>query len=148
MTKPLSVTFTRTFSAPIELVYRAWTDAEQVVRWMKCEPGVELEYEGWQPATGATFTSIMRKPGEWEVRGSGRFVEVDEPNVLAYVQEADPKMHMPETSVRVTFETVDEGTQLTLTHSGLPGDEMCGIVKGGWTGGLEQLEQLLQHAHG
>ena len=67
---------------------------------------------------------------------------------MAYVQEADPKMHMPETSVRVTFETVDEGTQLTLTHSGLPGDEMCGIVKGGWTGGLEQREQLLQHAHG
>ncbi|MEM7202254.1 MAG: SRPBCC domain-containing protein [Planctomycetota bacterium] len=143
MTKPLSVTITRTFKAPIDLVYQAWVDPQQVVRWMKCDPGVELAYEGWSPAVGTTFTSVMAKPGEWEVRGTGRFVEVEPQRVLAYVTDANPQMQMPEMQVRVEFEATGDGTTLTLTHTGLPNDDMCGIVKGGWTNGLQQLEELL-----
>jgi uncharacterized protein YndB with AHSA1/START domain len=77
------------------------------------------------------------------VRGKGRFLEVDPPHLLAYAVDADPAMHMPETTIRVEFAAVDGGTAVTLTHRGLPGDEMCGIVKGGWTGGMQLLEQLL-----
>ena len=143
MTESMSVTLTRTFQAPIDLVYRAWTDPAQVVRWMKCEPGVELEYDGWTPTVGATYTSLMRKPGEWEVRGTGRILEADPPRVFAYASDPNPEMQMPEMTVRVVFEEVDGGTKLTLNHSGLPNDDMCGIVEGGWTGGMQQLAELL-----
>lgn len=143
MTESLSVTISRTFRAPIDAVYRAWTDPRQVIRWMKCEPDVELELEGWEPRVGATFASVMRKPGQWEVAGTGRILEVDAPRVFAYAQDANPDMHMPAMEIRVVFEEVDGGTRLTLTHRGLPSDEMCGIVQGGWTGSLHQLEQLL-----
>lgn len=141
--EPLSVTITRTFDAPIELVYEAWTDPKQVVRWMKCEPGVELIYDQWTPAVGQAFSSTMRKPGEWEVSGTGRFVEVDPPRVLAYVQDPHAGMNLPEMTIRVVFKESNGGTELTLTHSGLPSDEMGGIVQGGWTGSMAQLKDHL-----
>ena len=143
MTERLSVTLTHQFNAPIELVFDAWTDASQVVQWMKCGDDVQLSYDGWVPTVGARFSSVMSKPGEWEVQGTGEITEVDRPNVFAYRQDANPAMKMPETDVRVVFEAVDGGTKLTLTHSGLPGEDMCGIVQGGWQGGMQQLEALL-----
>lgn len=140
---PMHVTLTRVFDAPIDLVFRAWTEREQVERWMKCEPSVEVAYEGWAPEAGTAFRSVMRKPGEWEVSGTGRIVEVDPPRLLVYVNDANPSMQMPETTIRIVLEEVDSGTRLTLTHSGLPNEGMCGIVEGGWTNSLTQLGELV-----
>lgn len=144
MTERLSVTLTREYDAPIELVYSAWTDAAQVVRWMKCEASVRLSYDGWDPKPGARFTSVMEKPGEWKVEGAGKFVEVDPPRVLEYASEANESMHMPEMSVRVVLEELEGGrTKLTLTHSGIPNDETCAIIDGGWTSSLQMLEGVV-----
>lgn len=148
MSTPLSVTITRTFAAPLDLVYRAFTDAALVVQWMKCEPGVELEYQGWEPAVDATFTSVMRKPGQWEVKGSGRFLEVDPGRVLAFQQDANQQMNLPAMTVRVRFAPVDGGTAVTLTHTGIPSDVMCGIIEGGWAGSMRQLASHLEQMHG
>ena len=124
MTQPLSVTLTHTFAAPIDLVYQAWVDPQMVVKWMKCEPGVELTYEGWSPAVGATYTSLMRKPGEWEVRGSGEFTEVDPPHVLAFRQNAEPEMNMPETTDLRS--TIPIGSASTAPAGRRPGQRATG----------------------
>ena len=42
-----TVTVTRVFDAPVALVYRAWTEAEHVVMWMKCDVEAKLELENW-----------------------------------------------------------------------------------------------------
>ncbi|MGE3174570.1 MAG: SRPBCC domain-containing protein [Planctomycetota bacterium] len=143
MTTPVSVTLTRTFAAPIDLVWRAFTDADLVVRWMKCEPGVELEYDGWRPVVGAVFSSVMRKPGQWEVKGTGRFLEVEPHRVLAYQQDPNAQMNLPAMTVRVELAAVAGGTQVTLTHTGIPSDTMRGIIEGGWTGSLQLLRAQL-----
>jgi len=140
----LSVTLTREFDAPIDLVYAAWTDARQVTRWMKCDAAVVLTCKSWEPAVGARFETVMEMPGQWRVEGSGRFTEVDPPRLLAYVNDADEALNMPETSVRVELEELEGNrTRLTLTHTGLPNDDMCGIVTGGWTHSLSALDEVL-----
>lgn len=146
MTDPqrLSVTLTREFDAPIDLVFAAWTDAEHVSRWMKCDTAVDLRCDSWQPETGATFKTTMEKPGEWKVEGTGRFTEVDPPRVLAYASDADPQMNMPSMEVRVELEPLDGNrTRLTLTHSGIPNDDMCSVIQGGWTNSLAMLAELV-----
>ncbi len=148
MTEQKSVTITRTFSAPVEAVFRAWTDPAHASQWMKCDPGVDLELEQWQPETGARYATTMTKPGEWSVSTTGEFLEVDPPHLLVYRSDAQPDRGFPAATVRVELAAVDGGTQLTLTHSGLPGEEMCSIVEGGWTNGLRMLEQMLQIAAG
>lgn len=142
--KPLSVTLTREFDAPIDLVYAAWTDADHVTRWMKCEAAVQLTCDSWNPEVGGTYATTMEKPGEWKVQGTGRFTEVDPPRLLEYVSDPHPGMQMPEMSVRVELAEIDGGrTRLTLTHTGMPNDEMCGIIQGGWTGSLAMLDEII-----
>ncbi|HLQ39116.1 MAG TPA: SRPBCC domain-containing protein [Planctomycetota bacterium] len=141
--KPITVTITRVLAAPIELVWRAWTDPAQVVRWMKCEPGVAVTYTGWQPAVGARFTSTMCKPGAWENRGSGEFLAVEPPRLLAYRMDANPAIGAPAMTVRIELESTAGGTRLTLSHSGIPSDMMRGIIEAGWTGSLQMLAERL-----
>jgi len=138
-----SVTLTRVFNAPIALVFEAWTKTEHMTQWMRCDPGMEVSYEGWEPKVGTKFKTTMSKPGEWSNEGTGTVLEVDPPRLLVYTGDADEKMQMPEMTVRVELEEVDGGTKLTLTHSGMPNDMMCGIIEGGWTGGLKMLEDVL-----
>ena len=140
----LSVTLTREFNAPIDLVFSAWTDANHVVRWMKCDANVTLTVGGWEPKVGQKYTTRMEMPGQWTADGTGTFLEVDPPRLLVYRSDADEAMGAPEMTVRVELEDLgDDRTKLTLTHSGIPSDEMCGIIQGGWSGGLEMLDELL-----
>ncbi len=140
----LSVTITREYDAPIDLVYAAWTDAEQVSRWMKCDASVVLECTSWKPEPGATYETTMEMPGQWKVHGTGRFTEVDPPRVLAYASDPDPAMSMPAMEVRVELEDLGASrTRLTLTHSGMPSDDICGIIRGGWRNSLQALDDLV-----
>lgn len=138
-----SVTLTRVFDAPIDLVYEAWTRAEHVCRWMKCDNDATLEVEDWEPAVGATYKTHMFQEGVFEVWTTGRFTEVDPPSVLEYVSDPDPNLQMPEMRIRVELREQDGRTQLTLTHSGMPTDDICGVIEGGWTNSLSMLGELV-----
>lgn len=140
----LSVTLTREYDAPIDLVFSAWTDPNHVSRWMKCDDAAIVECTSWEPKTGASFSTKMEMPGQWKVESTGRFLEVDPPHLLVYATDADPGMQMPQLEVRVELEVLSPTrTRLTLTHSGLPNDDMCGIVEGGWTHSLTTLESIV-----
>ena len=59
-----TVRIERVFKAPIELVYRAWTEPEQVNQWMKCDAKATLKVEGWEARVGAETRCEMAMPGE------------------------------------------------------------------------------------
>jgi hypothetical protein len=48
-----------------------------------------------------------------------------------------------ESRVEIALRTIAEGTELTLTHSGLANDETRRAHQDGWTGGLDKLERHL-----
>lgn len=140
-----SVTLRRVFDAPIELVWAAWTRAEHLSRWMKCDREATYEVLSWTPEVGGRIETRMIMPGQFEVTSTGRFTEVDPPRLLAYTIDADPALEAPEMRVRVQLaEVVDEGrkTQVTLTQSGIPTD-LRGIIDGGWTHSLSQLGDVV-----
>jgi uncharacterized protein YndB with AHSA1/START domain len=137
-----TVVVSRVFDAPIDLVYDAWTKAEHVVDWMKCSPDVTTTLEAWTPARDSTFRYRMKQEGVFEATTTGRFLEVDPPNVLSYVMDANPEIGAPEMTVRIVLEELDQGTKLTLTHSGLPTD-FCGMIEAGWTVSLDLLKDVV-----
>ncbi|MDA8015961.1 MAG: SRPBCC domain-containing protein [Thermoanaerobaculia bacterium] len=138
-----SVTLQRVFEAPIDLVFEAWTQARHVEQWMKCDVKATLELENWVPAVGSEFRTHMVLPGVFDTWGSGRFLEVAPPRLLVYRLDADPELQVPEMEVRVEFRDLDGRTELTLTHSGIPNEQLCGIIDGGWTASLGQLQDLV-----
>ncbi len=139
MTEPLAVTITRDLAAPIEAVWRAWTDAAAVVRWMKCAPDIVLAFDNWRPAVGTRFTSSMSRPGAWAMRGSGEFLLVEPPRLLSYRLDENPEIGAPPTEVRVELTPHRSGTRVVVVHSGLPNESMCRVIEDGWTGSLSML---------
>jgi uncharacterized protein YndB with AHSA1/START domain len=69
----------------------------------------------------------------------GRFTAVDRPRAVEHTWMSE-HTHGIETTVSVTFEPRDGGTQLTLVHRGVPDDETGRRHEGGWTFLLERLE--------
>ena len=77
-----SVRLTRVFDAPIELVFRAWTEAEHVTRWMKCGQDVELTVAASHPAGTVTRGGVEPKASKGHVSRQSA--------VTVAVQYADP----------------------------------------------------------
>ena len=144
--EPLSVTLTREFDAPIDLVYAVWTEPHHVSRWMKCSETASLEVREWTPVEGARFETHMVEPGAFEWTAYGRITEVDPPHLLAYAFDPNPGLGVPEMTVRVIFEDLGQRTRVTLTQTGMPNDMIFGVVQDGWTASFRQLGAVLSAA--
>lgn len=109
---------TRTFKAPRELVWRAWTDPKHVMQWWgpngfsnsSCEADLR---------TGGRFTLNMCAPDGNTYPCTGIYREIVEPERIVYDSEADESHPCgaglpPRSRVTVTFTEQDGKTTLTL----------------------------------
>jgi uncharacterized protein YndB with AHSA1/START domain len=76
---------------------------------------------------------------------AGVFERIDPPEciVMTWMWEApDPLENIP---MKVTFRFVDKpaGTEVVITHEGIPSDTACTIHADGWEGTLTCLERFL-----
>lgn len=78
MTLPVFV-LTRTFDAPRDLVWRAWTDPDLVQRWYG--PGVETVLHRFDPKPGGLWLNEMRM-GENSMYQRTEYTEADPPSKL------------------------------------------------------------------
>ena len=130
---PKTVTANRHLKASPERVFRAWTDPAEVKRWFKpARVIMNVQVDGlWHSDT--------------EFEGKhwphyGRYLKVEPPRLLeeTWMSEAT---HGLESVLRIEFEPRDGGTDIRLTHSGLPDDE-AENHRQGWTELLQGLDEL------
>jgi uncharacterized protein YndB with AHSA1/START domain len=69
----------------------------------------------------------------------GRFTAIHRPRAAEHTWMSE-FTHGLETTVSVTFEPCDGGTQLTIVHRGVPDDELGRRHEGGWASLLARLE--------
>lgn len=139
-------TITRIFDAPRELVWRAWTETEEVAQWwhprdieiregsvaVDARPGGRYAYTMVNPADGAEYPT------------AGVFREVVPPSrlVFTWASPDDPD----ETAPVITVELRELGGDRTemLFHlrgfAGAPGD---GYVHDGWGSAFDLLDERL-----
>jgi len=139
---------TRVFDAPLELVWKAWTDPKMLAIWWGpkgfTNPRCEVDV---QPEGGIRID--MRGPDGTVYPMAGEYTEVVEPERLAFTSGAldkDGKL-LFEFLNTITFAEKEGRTTLTL-HSKLlsttPGTERyLRGHKAGWTLSLERLDQLV-----
>jgi uncharacterized protein YndB with AHSA1/START domain len=72
----LGLTITRTFAAPIEVVWRAWTDAELLMRWF-CPKGFTVLNTEMDARVGGKWSSTMRSADGETFHHSGEILEVE-----------------------------------------------------------------------
>jgi uncharacterized protein YndB with AHSA1/START domain len=121
------VVITRVFDAPRSLVFRAWTDPDQLHRWF-APRDCTIEFRTIEPRPGGAFHSCIRSPDGHECWCKGVYREVVEPERLVYTMEIADEMgnsvdpedagmdpEWPrETILTVTFVEEGQGTRLTL----------------------------------
>ena len=141
-----TLTATRIYDAPRDLVFEAWIETEKIQRWWGCAQCVAVESEV-EPRVGGKYNHHMTIEGVGRIPGQGTLVEYDPPNRLAYESDS-PMSPSQKMVVTVEFTSIDGGTQVRMQHSGIPdvrvdgGIEMREIIQGGWTAALEKLNQL------
>jgi uncharacterized protein YndB with AHSA1/START domain len=154
--KKRDLVFTRIFDAPVERVWKAWTDPEQVMRWwgpnhFTCpvakmdfrEGGRSLvcmrapkEFGGQDMYSTWTYTKIVPLR---EIEYLHHFADKDGNRVEPVTQGLPPDM--PE-EVRnlVTFKAVgDNKTEITVTEYDWPVGRMMELSKQGMEGCLDKM---------
>jgi uncharacterized protein YndB with AHSA1/START domain len=138
---------TRHLDSPVDVVYRAWTEAERFARWFGPH-GSTVEACRLDPRPGGSLHFLHRVPEVWDVwiRGTYREVVAGERLVftVGFADEAGNVVERPgfphETLITVTFAPRDDGTLLTVRHTGLVVDQG---ESQGWSEGLDRLAGLL-----
>jgi uncharacterized protein YndB with AHSA1/START domain len=137
----------RTFNAPPDIVFEAWTKPALLKRWWAPKSlGVSLfECEQDLRVGGAYRYAFGRDPKNPEVF-TGRYLEVDPPKRLVYTQVYERMAHAGEAVVTADFEQSEGRTRLTLrqlfpSKEGLEGALASGMERG-MRVTLDQLDEL------
>ena len=152
---------TRVFDAPIELVWKAWSDSEQVMRWWGPEgftcPVAKMDFR-----EGGTSLVCMRAPKEyggqdlyntWSYR---KIVPMERIEYMLNFTDNDGKAFDPaemgftagipmEVRNVNTFRDLGNGkTELTVTEYGYTSDQAVDLSKAGLEQCLDKLAESLK----
>ena len=146
----------RTFDAPRELVWKAWTDPARVREWWGPEhydcPDAKIDLR-----VGGSYRFAMRGPDgatHWsggvyrEIVPVERIVCTDsfmdaDGNHISASQIGIPGDFPDELLVTLTFEDLGGKTKLTVRQEGMP-NEMLADATAGWNSSLDKLAATLR----
>ena len=138
-----TIVLRRTFDAPVERVYAAWTDADSLSKWWTCGeglPGVLLEFDVRE---GGRMVVSFGAAGEIPSLNTSEFLEVVPNSRLVFkMTRIKDGVVRAETHCTVEFHDRDGKTELILTDSGMGGASN----EKGWTPTLASLARWLADA--
>ncbi len=135
----------RSFAAPAQRVFDAWTSEEVMRRWFHAAHDWETSAAEVDLRVGGSVRVVMRNPHEdAEYGGGGRYTVIDPPNRLAFTWVWDREPH--ETLIEIEFEETDGVTEVRFTHTGLLDEEALRSHEEGWGKCFDNLEQALAGA--
>jgi uncharacterized protein YndB with AHSA1/START domain len=135
----------RTYQAPAEAVFAAWTNPEVIRRWWQAEVGWETSHAEVDLQVGGVVRVVMRDPErDAEHGGGGRYTEIDPPRRLAFTWLWDGDSRR--TLLEIDFEESGGATTVRFTHSGLWDEEAVRSHEGGWGRILDNLGRALEAA--
>jgi uncharacterized protein YndB with AHSA1/START domain len=132
----------RTFQAPAQAVFDAWTSEEVMRRWFFGQPGWETPEAEVDLRLGGNVRVVMRDPVKGtEHGGGGHYTEIDPPSRLVFTWTWDSDER--ETLIELDFEEADGATTVRLTHNNLRDRESVLNHEDGWTTCLDNLGRAL-----
>jgi uncharacterized protein YndB with AHSA1/START domain len=145
MNDGLTLRLERTFQAPVEAVFRAWTSEEVLRRWWHVERDWETSEAEVDLRVGGVVRVVMRDPEQGvEHGGGGRYTEIDPPRRLAFTWIWDGETR--QTLIELDFEEADGATMVRFTHSHLWDEKAVREHQDGWRKVFDNLERALEAA--
>jgi uncharacterized protein YndB with AHSA1/START domain len=133
----------RTFEAPAEDVFDAWTSPEVMRRWYHAYPDWETPAAEVDLREGGTWRVVMRAPDGSEHELSGEYTEIERPRRLAMTCTFNDDPSRTEQLVEVTFSESEGSTTVVLVNSRIPNEERRASQNNGWGLCLVNLDEAL-----
>lgn len=148
---------THIFSAPRELVWKAWTEPERLMRWWGpkyfTSPICKIDFR-----VGGSYLFCMQSPEGEDFWSTGVYLEIiplekiiftdsfaDENGNVVPATYYDMEEDFPlELEVNITFEEYDGKTKMILQHIGIPAGITQELTKLGWNESFDKLDESLE----
>ena len=132
----------RTFDAPAEDVFDAWTSEEVIARWFK-------PAQGWQEASaevdlrvGGSIRVVMRSPDGEPVRAGGEYTLIERPHRLAFTWTFDDDPSNQQ-MIELEFTELDGVTTVLFVNSDISEAERRNSQYEGWSTCFDEMARVL-----
>ncbi len=136
----LVVEVKKVINAPIEKVFKAWVEPEQMKRWYSPE-GMATPAASTDGKVGGKYAVTMQM-GEQKFEMFGKYLEYDKPNPSTGSGQAKLVFTWNDDSsvVAVDFKKLDDNkTEVSLRHTGFTDEQSRAQHDEGWIGTLNKL---------
>jgi uncharacterized protein YndB with AHSA1/START domain len=132
----------RTFDAPAEDVFDAWTSPEVIRRWFKPaqgwqEPSAEVDLR-----VGGTIRVVMRTPEGEPVEAGGEFTLIERPHRLAFTWTFDDDPSNQQ-MIELEFTERDGATSVLFVNSNISEEKRRDQQYDGWSTCLDNMETVV-----
>lgn len=140
-----SLTIRRVFNAPVEKVFQAWANAEELKKWHFPEnmsmPSCEVE-----PKAGGKYRMVMQSEDGQQMVIGGEYEEyVPNKKLVFSWQWENAEIGSEKTLVSVDFKALGEKqTELVLTHEKFASEKTKEDHKLGWESTFMNLQKLAE----
>ena len=138
-TKTQTLSLTRIFEAPVDLVWRCWTEKEHLDKW-SAPKGFTIPRSQGDLRKGGKYHLVMRMPDGKEIGLGGEYREIVPHKLLVMTHIWDEDGI--ETVVTVRFEDLGERTRMIFEQTGFDSEESRKGHQEGW---VECFDILAEH---
>jgi uncharacterized protein YndB with AHSA1/START domain len=132
-TSNASIKIEREFSAPVETVFSAWTEPEELKQWWK-PLGSQLNEVRNELKEGGEIEYIFEANGKTSLTIKGNYMEVSPKERLVYTwnwQPQEKELAESDYKLSVLFEDSGEGCRLVITQENFKSKESINLTKKG-----------------
>jgi uncharacterized protein YndB with AHSA1/START domain len=135
----------RTFKAPAQAVFEAWTSADMLRRWWPAGSDWETPVAEVDVRVGGRLRLVMRSPDGEEFGGGGEYVELTPPERLVFTWRWDGHAgHEGVQLIEVELSQRPDGTTtVVLTNRGLRDEGSKRSHRAGWEASFDNLDRVL-----
>ena len=142
--KDRTVTIQRTFDAPIDLVWSAWSQPEHIANWWSPK-GITTKVVEHEFKVGGRWKFVMPMPDGQDFIAEGVYVDIVQNEIIS--SKADFKPMTEAVEIQAIFKAVGDKTEFTfhVIHPTVEyriQQEKMGILNG-WGSVFNRLEELL-----
>lgn len=139
-----SLTVRRTFQAPRDRVFRAWTNAQELARWFAPSAEYSTKVPELDLKVGGKYKVEMHHKSGNVHTVEGTYREIKPPEKIAFTWRWESGPAAQESLVTIEFLDLGSSTEILLTHAQLPSAEEREKHTHGWNGCLEQLARFVE----
>ena len=139
-----NVTLHRVFAAPVEKVFKAFTDADAMASWLP-PYGFVCKVHSLDAKVGGAYKMSFTNFSTGNSHSfGGEYLEIIPNELLKYTDQFDDPNLPGQMITTIQLRSVLCGTELFVTQEGIPGSiptEMCYL---GWQESLDKLKRLVE----